>query len=74
MDNGRPEMGIASMREESQFGKREKGPWRSLFNEKKNRRRTGLVLFLFLTSVGRRADGPRIELPAKSWRFNSLLA
>lgn len=40
VDNGRPEMVIAAMREEGQIGKREKGPWRDLFSEK-NRRRTG---------------------------------
>lgn len=40
VDNGRPELEIAVMGEESQVGKREKGPWRDLFNEK-NRRRTG---------------------------------
>ncbi|KAI8180839.1 Major facilitator-type transporter ecdD [Colletotrichum sp. SAR 10_75] len=42
VDNGRPEMEIAAMRDEGQIGKREKGPWRDLFNEK-NRRRTGIA-------------------------------
>lgn len=40
VDNGRPEMEVAAMGEESQVGRREKGPWRDLLNEK-NRRRTG---------------------------------
>ncbi|KAI8306944.1 Major facilitator-type transporter ecdD [Colletotrichum sp. SAR11_59] len=42
VDNGRPEMEIAAMRDEGQTGKREKGPWRDLFSEK-NRRRTGIA-------------------------------
>lgn len=47
IDNGRPELEIAVMGEESQVGKHEKGPWRDLFNEK-NRRRTGCVRFFSL--------------------------
>ncbi|CAI0643568.1 unnamed protein product, partial [Colletotrichum noveboracense] len=42
VDNGRPEMEIAAMRDEGQIGKREKGPWRDLFSEK-NKRRTGIA-------------------------------
>lgn len=40
VENGTPEIEIAAMGEESHVGKREKGPWSDLFNEK-NRRRTG---------------------------------
>lgn len=42
IDNGLPELEIASMREEGQVGKRQKGGWLELFNAK-NRRRTGYV-------------------------------
>jgi MFS transporter, SP family, sugar:H+ symporter len=39
VDGGLPELEIAAMREEGQIGKRQKGPWKDLFNAK-NRRRT----------------------------------
>jgi hypothetical protein len=42
VDNGLPELELASMREEGQAGRRRKGPWKDLINHE-NRRRTGLV-------------------------------
>lgn len=40
VDNRRPELEIAAMRQENQVGKREKGSWSDLFKGN-NRRRTG---------------------------------
>ena len=45
VDRGLPELEIASMREEGQVGKREKAPWKDLFN-RQNRRRTGIACAL----------------------------
>ncbi|KAF4470247.1 sugar transporter [Fusarium albosuccineum] len=42
VDNGLPELELASMREEGRAGKREKGPWKNLIN-RENRRRTGIA-------------------------------
>ncbi|RSM08148.1 hypothetical protein CEP52_004872 [Fusarium oligoseptatum] len=42
VDNGLPELELASMREEGQAGRREKGPWKDLIN-RENRRRTGIA-------------------------------
>ncbi|RMJ15209.1 hypothetical protein CDV36_005138 [Fusarium kuroshium] len=42
VDNGLPELELASMREEGQAGRREKGPWKDLVN-RENRRRTGIA-------------------------------
>ncbi|RSL39147.1 hypothetical protein CEP53_014278 [Fusarium sp. AF-6] len=42
VDNGLPELELASMREEGQAGRREKGPWKDLINHE-NRRRTGIA-------------------------------
>lgn len=42
VDNGLPELEIASMRDEGQVGRQRKGAWSDLFNSH-NRRRTGYV-------------------------------
>lgn len=45
IDNGLPELEIASMRAEGQVGRQKKGGWKDLFNAA-NRRRTGYVILL----------------------------
>jgi len=47
VNNGEPELEVASMREQGQIGKQKKGSWAELFNAK-NRRRT----FIALTIMG----------------------
>lgn len=47
IDNGLPELELASMREEGHIGKRKKGAWKDLVNTK-NRRRTGYVTLTVL--------------------------
>lgn len=77
VDIGQPELEIAAMREEGQIGKREKGPWKDLFNAK-NRRRTGYVQQL----CQKRFDDMLMrgqhrlhyhDFPTAHWRYFQLL-